>query len=350
MKKIRLILLIIVIGGGFYLSYEYYFKEYGMYKEAMGSTSDYYAVEYIINYPEGRWIDEVREQKLYLQYQRVARSMEINSIRRFRVDHPNSKYDEQLVQWSDSLWNYEINHYEEISKTKGTDSRSVKFFRDLMYYMRDNHMSTLFVKFDRNIELKDFNEYPSQAQVLLDQDAQRYKDPLISENVLSLRKNFDMGEADKLEKIVDNGIAKSLENIFEQKIMYVSTWDDSYEEEYAGYPIIEVEYNIRNAAFFAKELGIIYPDVWTYTIDGKFQTYVLGINIDFKFDFKIPTSDQLYTFTTSADPGQSLSNMKDVRDAYRLMTQVTFQHYAQEISDRFGLGAAASDVSSVSTQ
>ena len=335
MKKLKILIILALLAGAGYYSYIYYFEEYGLYKEAMSPGAQWAAEHYIYKYPEGRWIEEVQEQFVYNEYLRVKRSMEINDIRTFRKVYPDSKYDEQLVTWSDSLWNQEINHYERISKEQGTDPKSAEFFRSLMNYMRDNHQSTVFVRFDPNIRLKDFTEYSTQAQNFLDEDARSVKDPIISENMLSLKQNFDLGSASELETIVDKGISASMDNVFEQKIIYVGTWNDEFQEKYPDAPIINVKYNIANNEF--RYGNLIFPDVWTYTIGNSFQTYVLGISIDFSFDFSIPGTSERYTFKSAANPGRSLTNLKDVKDAYRTMTRVTFQNYADEISGKFGL-------------
>ena len=335
MKKLKILIILALLAAAGYYSYIYYFEEYGLYKEAVSSNYPYSAEVYLDYYPEGRWVDEVKEHWLYTEFLDVKQEMKIGPIRWFRQSHPGSKYDEQLVAWSDSLWNQEISHYEEISKAQGTDPKSAEFFRSLMHYMRDNHQSTVYVRFDPNIRLKDFTDYSTQAQNFLDEDARSMKDPVISENMLSLRQNFDQGSVSELEAIVDKGISSSMDNVFEQKIIYVSTWKDEYEDKYPNAPIVDVSYNIANNEF--RYGNIVFPDVWTYTIGNNFQTYVLGISIDFSFDFSIPGTSERYTFKSVANPGRSLTNLKDVKDAYRTMTRVTFQNYADEISGKFGL-------------
>ena len=99
------------------------------------------------------------------------------------------------------------------------------------------------------------------------------------------------------------------------------------------YLVIEIDYIIENE----EELydGNLYPVIWTYTTFDKFESYIIGVSIKFDFSFQLPNSD--YSFSLQTNALDNISNIQNISDGYREMTEQNFQNFADGILKRFGI-------------
>lgn len=318
MNKTKLIIGALVIGCIAF--YNMFLGEYLDYKTAIEDRTEEAFDNYLWNHYDGRYREEVR-------FVQLETTQKIDDVRSFIKDYPTSEYWEKAVAIKNDLWNAEIENYERKVKEQNGNPEAVKFFRQLLTYMKDNNVYDIHLKFKSNVSLNNYEDYSPEAKALLESDA----DPTIEGNMIPLKPNFAQGSISRLEAIVEQGIDNSMDSVFSPGFVDVNTTAD-----HSDLSII-IEYNIKNQEFDYE--GITIPDLWTYSEGDVFSSYLLGISIDFKFDFHIPESDQTYSFTERANPGAAINGVEDIRDGYKRMTQMTFALFANTISTNFGLDA-----------
>jgi hypothetical protein len=316
MKKNTVITLAVIIILSI-VFYSYFLNDYLAFKKVEKERTEASCRNYLFEFENGFYVEDVR----FIEVD-VVRN--IYKVKEFMNNYSNSEYETRVLQIKDNLWNAEIVKYEQKAEQKRGKPKAVKFFRKLLHYMKDNSVYDIALNFESTVELKDYEDYDNVARVFLAMNA----NPTISEdNMLPLKSNFTQGAVSELENIVEDGIKNSLDSIFSPGFINVSTNNKKTDL------VIRIKYTIKNQEFESD--NIVFPEVWTYTVDDNFSSYLLGIAIDFEFNFTLPEGS--YTFTEHSDPSGSIGNIEDIREGYSRMTQMTFALFSNSISNNLGL-------------
>ncbi len=315
-KKTTIIVVVLVIITITF--YQLYLKDYLAYREVRKERTEDVCQDYLYNFRNGYYVEDVR----FIEVDVVRK---IDKVKDFIDDYPSSEYSSRVTQIKDDLWNAEIVNYEQKVQQKKGKPKAVEFFRKLLNYMKNNNIYDINLKFQSNIELKDFEDYDEKAKLLLSMNAS----PPINGNMLPLKSNFSQGAISKLENIVEDGIENSLDSVFSAGFVNIDT------ENYRTDLLITINYTIKNQELQAE--GVIFPNIWTYSVDNVFSSYLLGIAVEFNFDFALPGSELNYSFIEHSDPSGTISNIDNIQEGYSRMTQMTFALFANKISNNFGL-------------
>lgn len=154
--------------------------------------------------------------------------------------------------------------------------------------------------------------------------------PFTESNIISLKGNFDKGSELRLENIIVSGLKKSVDSLFTPGFVNISSNNDSSLNAV-------IDYKIQNSN---DEYG--FPNIWVYSTQRTGmnripKAYLLGIDIDFDFDLKIPNTSLHYNFKEKAVPTGTIENFDDMSSGYAQMTYNTFWVFANKIADNFGL-------------
>ena len=157
------------------------------------------------------------------------------------------------------------------------------------------------------------------------------RDISVSDNVLSLTKYYSKGNLSAYEFEIAESIESCFENILSKNFISVSdkSRDSGNELE------IYIDYKVNNQMI--KEEGFEqYPDIWTYTIGDKFNSYILGVEILFYFNFVIPGID-VYSYTQISEPDISIEGFDSLEEGYEMMTRQNFVDFASKVETKFGI-------------
>lgn len=278
---------------------------------------------YLEKYPQGKYAEDIRNIELDL-------SPNIELIKKFIEDYPNSRYSNEVNSLKNNLWDKEIARYLQISKQKSRDPDAVRFFNSLLNYMKENNLYDIKLKVIPKIKLKDYSDYSELEKLYLDAI---YTDPPIRGNIIALKSNFSQGRIETLRNILKDGISSSFNKLFTPGFINISDNNNN-----GSNLAIEISYEIQNEMYDYNDT-ISFPNIWTYTEDDRFSSYLLGISVDFDFNFVIPNTELSYRFVEHAEPSDNISNIDNIRDGYTKMTKQTFEQYVDKISNTFRLEA-----------
>jgi hypothetical protein len=322
-KKIILLSAILLIISLFYF---FFLNEYIDYVSIKNEPTLAKIYEYYEKYPNGYFTEDVNFIELSL-------SDDIEKIRHFLDKYPGSTYAEEVKENSRRLWTEEINKYiKYIKSVPNTDPDAVKFFIELLYYMRDNYTKTIHMYLHGNVNLKEFVDYDISSQEVLLKDIKKdaWAAPL-KENLVPLESVYQTGHIKNLEEILRKALTKSFENILKANFIEVVSTEESKNANLK----IEIYYKIGNEELEIS--GIKTPALWEYWKYNNFIAYLMGITIDFNFEFTIPNSNNIYSFMQNTNPGDFIRDIGNIKNGYILMTKMSFQNYANEIIKLFGL-------------
>ena len=368
-NKRRNVVIVILIGSIFF--YSFYLKERLAFNKAKESKTLTSMQSYFLDYPSGRYVKELEiiEEKMafdnvrknptefnfrqyynlcdggrrmeYVRFEEVKQSSNVAIVRSFIAEYPTSKYLAQSKQKLNDLWASELIIYETSVKNAGqkANRKSVVFFRDLLNYMRSKDLSTIYIDFERKIELKDYYEYSAKAKEL----AQYFygeKYPLES-NLISLKSNFSEGNLDLLEAEVMQEMRSVLFGIFSNDFFGIEMVNENTKLG-PNDLVISISYNIESQE--NNFLGTKYPNIWRYTENNNFKSWLIGVDANFKFDFNIRNINKSYQYKYKGSPGKNIEGFDDIKDAYRMMVRNTFSDFINNISRNFGLAQKPEEV------
>lgn len=343
--------------------YSFYLKERLAFSKAKEAKTLTTMQSYFLDYPNGRYVKELEviEEKMafdnvrknptefnfrqyyslcgggrrmeYVRFEEVKQSSNVAIVRSFIKDYPTSKYLAKSKQRLNDLWTAEFTIYDTSVKNAGqkVDRKSVVFFRDLLNYMRQKDLSTIYIDFERKIELKDYYEYSAKAKEIT---MLAYGEQHSFEYLLSLKSNFSQGNLDLLEEDVVQEMKSVLFGIFSNDFFGIEMVNENTKLG-PNDLVISISYNIENQE--NNYQGTKYPDLWQYTENNIFQNWVLGIDANFNFDFNIKNINKSYQFKYKGSPGDNIQGFDGMNDAYRMMVRNTFSDFINNISRNFGL-------------
>ncbi len=307
------------------VSYFSFFDDYFKYLEVKKIGTSEACKSYYSSFPNGYFTEDVKV--LEIKYDR-----DIVLVRDFFKNYPKSEYAPIVELINLEIWNDEINRYDSIAQSNNRyDQNAVVFFKELLTYMRDNRESTVFMKLDGNVKVKDFHSYPDDIKDLMDLFYKYDDDRTVSGNIVNITSNYDKGSVENYEQIIKESIMNSFENLLSDKFISVETYNDfkSSKDDL----VIYINYNIENEEDVIENYSL--PTLWSYTINGDFESYLIGVSIIFNFSFQLPNND--YSFSLKTNALENISNIDGVKDGYKIMTQQNFQNFADGILTRFGI-------------
>jgi hypothetical protein len=306
------------------ISYFSFFDDYFKYLEVKKNGTSDACKSYYSEFPNGYFTEDVK----VIEIQDLR---DIVLVREFFNDYPNSEYSTvELINLE--IWNDEIRRYDSIVESNDSfDQDAVGFFRELLTYMRDNNYSEIFVNLKGTVNVKNFDNYTKNIRKLTD-DMSKYIDGRnTTGNIVNITSNYDDGDINHYEKIIIQSILNSFENLLSDNFISLSTYND-YNSSISDL-VIEIDYIIENEEELYE--SNLYPAIWTYTIDKKFESYIIGVSMKFDFSFQLPNSD--YSFSLQTNALDNISDIQNISDGYREMTEQNFQNFSDGILKRFGI-------------
>ena len=360
-NKRRNVAIGILIGSIFF--YSFYLKERLAFNKAKESKTLTSMQSYFLDYPSGRYVKELEliEEKIafdnvrknptvfnirqyynlcdggrrmeYVRFEEVKQSSNVAIVRSFIAEYPTSKYLAQSKQKLNDLWASELIIYETSVKNVGqkANRKSVVFFRELLNYMRSKDLSTIYIDFERKIDLKDYYEYSAKAKEIA---MLAYGEQHSFEYLLSLKSNFSEGNLDLLEEDVVQEMKSVLFGIFSNDFFGIEMVNENTKLG-PNDLVISISYNIENEE--DNYQGTKYPILWEHTRNNIFQNWLIGVDANFNFDFNIKNINKSYQFKYKGSPGDNIQGIADMNEAYRRMVRNTFSDFINNISRNFGL-------------
>lgn len=306
------------------VSYFSFFDDYFKYLEVKKHGTSDACKSYYSEFPSGYFTEDVK----VIEIQDLR---DIVLVREFFNDYPNSEYSTvELINLE--IWNDEIRRYDSIVESNDRfDQDAVGFFRELLIYMRDNNYSEIFVNLKGTVMVNNFADYSKNIRKVID-DMSEYLDGRITTgNIANITSNYDDGDINHYEEIIIQSILNSFESLLSDNFISLSTYND-YNSSISDL-VIEIDYIIENEEEVYE--GNLYPAIWTYTIDKNFESYIIGVSMKFDFSFQLPKSD--YSFSLQTNALDNISDIQNISDGYREMTEQNFQNFSDGILKRFGI-------------
>lgn len=325
----------IYIGSGVVLviillsAYFFYFKEYFAYQKVVSDKMVSSCENYYRNYPNGRYTEDVKFLELEID-------TKITKVRTFLNEYKESKYYSKAIAMKDNLWKSEIEKYEQsIKNNQNADTKSIQFFIGLLTYMKNNNESNIKVKFTQDVALNDWKDYSNDIRERLDEFYEENGNGKVTPKVVEVKSNFSTSSLENYESNTISAIQTNFNTIFSKDFVNVVSSNNQKDEKKENQAlVINIRYQIKNAMM--KYPDQKYPSVWTYTVNGKFISYVLAIDMYFDFQFKIPNSSEQFSYQEDANPGDNISGIENITDGYKQMTRISFDKFAKNISNKFG--------------
>ena len=309
------------------ISYFSFFDDYFEYLNVKKYGTSEACRSYYSRFPDGYFTEEVKVIE-------IKDDRDIVLVREFFKNYPNSEYSSDIELINLEIWNNEIKRYDSITQSNNRfDENAVIFFKELLTYMRDNKRSEIFIKLNGNVNVKDFESYPNEIKDAMDLMHEYLGDRPVTGHIVNITSNYDPGAIEHYEEIIHQSILNSFENLLSDNFISVGTFDDSNNEK--NDLIISIEYEIENQETTLSWMDGIYPEIWEYVVAEKFESYLIGISIKFNFLFELTNSE--YAFSLQTNALDNISNIQNISEGYRRMTEQNFQNFADGILVRFGI-------------
>lgn len=336
MKRLETKYWVLILLGLTVLFYFNFLKEYLAYQDVLKSNSIIQCKEYYNEFPNGKHLEDV----MFIE---VKLTDNITVVRDFMSKYSKSQYYNEAQNVKDKLWqgqidNYEFNIMRLDSSTRINNEKSITFFRELLNYMKKYDRSVIYIKLNGSQNLKELDDYNTTVVKNLKTYFSKEAHSLEG-NLLPLKSNFSQADLFELNDIILNGVTNSFRSIFQQKYFDIEVVADNKKVSTID-PVIDIKYLIENKEVLAN--GEKYPDVWEYTENEIFKSYILQIDVKFDFDFTIPSTNIAYNFQHTGLPGKEIKNIENIEQGYKIATKNTFTDFADMISTKFGLGVSDS--------
>jgi len=327
------------------VSYFSFFDDYFKYLEVKKNGTSDACKSYYSEFPNGYFTEDVK----VIEIQDLR---DIVLVRDFIYDYPNSKHSSVVELINLEIWNDEIRRYDSIvASNYNFDKDAVEFFRTLLHYMRDENKSTIYIDLSGLIDLKDFEDYSEEIKNYLDQLTLYSDNRKASDNIANITSNYSEGDIDDYEEIIIESIHSSFENILSNNFITIESISQ-ISNATSDKLLINIGYTIKNQHM--EDYGRPEtPNIWVYSepspIKGyennNFLSYLIGVSIEFEFDFSIPNSVKQYKFRYDANPLSNVENITSLEEGYKEMTKQNFEDFSNTISNKFGVYTTAQNVS-----
>lgn len=329
MKKTLLIITVF-----FTIIYFLFLNDYFEYRQVKTDRTTESCNSYYLQFPSGYFTEDVRAIEIEV-------TRDIEKVRWFFRDYPNSEYLPLVSLINLELWNEEINNYE-LSVTDNFDKDAINFFKSVLIFMRDSGKSTINMNITGLTDLKNFENYPKD--VIDDWNywgsLGDYK-KIVSGNIENITNNYSKNDIVKYENSLLSIINDKFESMLSDNFIKVVLTNDKY----MGNSLqIDISYKIKNQ--IQDQDQDKYPAVWVLydqpssnnqSKSELFKSYFLGISIDFKLDFYMPNTLKSFHFEKSTTPLDKINNIRSNSSHYKILTTQNFENFANEIANKFGI-------------
>lgn len=338
-----LIILGLIIAGVVVYNLPYFSEKRAYNKVEEEKTLDACDV-YEKEWPKGTHIDDV----LYLRISLVEGVERVTEISNYLLKCPDGKHAAEAKAESDKLWNEEIAKYEARDK-KGVKDEAKDFMDAMLRYMKQNRINTIFVDYNSTLKLKEYTEYSKNIRDMLES----VNDETLSleEGMITFSSNFDQANMDELNKILVDGVQKSMDKIFTPGFIRVVSSNDENGVVNDKMPKLHFECKITSQEETVGAYTI--PEIWVYTEQqrslstpfgkGSVKGFLIGISILFDASFTLPNNLSTYEFSDKGEPKNDISNIENIQDGYRKMSAICFQRFSNKIAKNMGLDDAYTD-------
>lgn len=304
-------------------------KDLGFYWQmSKENTSDSYK-RYISKYPSGIKIEDAWSGYI------MKEDSSMTSLAEYLNAMPEGEQYSSILKIYDGRWDTQIEKYNnrDSKGSKNEDPDAVAYVEDMLRYMKSNRVNTLVVDIKSELKLKDYDTYSDMEKLITHLLCGKWEES----KMISITENFSSADNSILQQIIVDGIQKSFNRIFSPD--FISVVGRQSLTNANSLPYVIVNYSICNQEdVFGTDKQFSVPQIWVYTVDKVIQqNFLIGINIIFNAKFCIPNSYVQYSYIGNGHPEEDLNDVKDIRNGYRMMTQICFAKFSNEISKNLGL-------------
>lgn len=315
-----------------------YFKEIRAYDRVKDAYSDGYSWEldysvddYIMEYPEGKHLDEVLMIMVKAKQKDDNAVYTLNAAEQYLEllpDGPNAAECRQIIS---DIWDAEIAKYQ--SRVQ-TPTKATEFVVSMLQYMKRENVRKVAVKITPNIQVKDFDDYSPEVKRMMEYFYSD-SDPKLS-TLLSVKAQLFKINKDSWGQYIIDGLNRGFNKVLTpsfiefENVADISDVDDKL-------PMVNVDYTVKTQE---DQYGL--PDLWIYTSSYGGVTLqankclVFGISMEFEAAFDLPATGQKLDIKSQGNPGDS-----DIKaapeDAYGIMCSRCTQVFAEDLSRQLGL-------------
>lgn len=306
-------------------------------KEILASANyweyDIAVADYFNKYPEGAHAQEVI---LFAVQANEQQNRPIDAVKyagRYLHDYPEGKYTEQVTALYNQIWDSEIARFDAAAGDAATEEGPA-YVRAMLQYMRDHRVSTVAVKGNPTLSLKEYSEYPRHVRTLLEIFSNDKSSPLrLPHDMETIKNRISLNTAASYMSIITQSLQQGFNRILSPGFIVFSEDTDE-----AGLPAVTVDYTISTQE--TDYGGTAVPEIWEYKSGPTYmmtpQCYLLGIGMTFDANFTIPDSDISYAVHSKGDPGSETINV-DRSQAYEVMCRRCTERFSQTVADDLGI-------------
>lgn len=323
-----------------------YFAEGRLYEKVKEDFNDrwpamYHFDRYLKEYPDGRHIEEVLMLPVQNSYYEPMDA--IHAAAEYLKRFPDGKYAQEAAGVYDKIWNKEIAKYEEYSaNTTNTQART--FMTQMLKYMRDNHLTRIYVKGVPTLNLKEYDEYPQIVRSWMEDNfnegTRSVRNPQIPEDVLTIKDKITPAQAKEWTKIIIENVQNGFNRILSTDFVQFEPFNGD-DEEFDENPNVTINFNIKTQELDVD--GYKVPDLWIYQETTQSSNIVnssaivLGMEMTFDAQFRIPGVKTPLDISGAGNPGSN-GIQADKSKVYRIMCQRCAVQFADDVEAQLGVG------------
>ncbi len=248
-------------------------------------------------------------------------------------NHPLTAKGRQTV---DSVWDAEIARFDSLHPN-AQSSEPLKAIRDMLLYMQKNKVYDVRLNFTSKVDLKDYNDYSSEARQL----AETALPELRGITIQSVKEELGSSEVMNVESTLKSQYDKFFNSLFNPGFITVKT---DFKENPKGpraekLPVIDVDYTIKNQT--VNIAGMEFPDIWEQTEGyvaslSHHKNYVLGVDIVINSEIKFPGIAAPLKNNINSTNNEDIHNIGE-EGIYQAMLTKCLSKFSEQLFSKFGL-------------
>ena len=306
-------------------------SEYNVLLEAVGT--------YLKKYPESRYADEVSFMPVRYLHNSDNDASILKAIENYLEKNPNGKYSNECKAIIDSIWDMEIKLYK-MEADKVSNKEGAQFMYNLLEYMKKNNVRTILLTGNPHLDLKDYNDYPSNVQAAMEYESK--KDPIVgnngkkfksTKNFVSYKDHINMEQAKGWLNNIESALQDEFNMAFTSDFIKVKIATETELESNRTLPLFTVNYTLQTL----EKDG--FPEVYIFEGSGLYSNasgYYLGIQMIFDTKISIPGEGLALDFKNKEDVGE-IYNRNVTFGAYTTMIDICVNNYIKSLEDKLNL-------------
>lgn len=248
-------------------------SEKELYDQAAATNTPASYSLYLETFPDGEYADEAlfnicKLMDFDLEY-------DIDYIRRF----PNGTHISEVEKEYNIIWQQIESKYNNANNNKF--SEGTLFMKNLLKWMKENHISSINVSVEPEFNMKDYTDYPASVIEFIETFM---KSKGADENDYISYRTYGKTE---INYVYDHIKSKVYKNLPPKSITILCLGESGVNEKAATATISCNIHPIEDSEGF--------PEVWDiYNEKGSISCFVMSICIDYKFVINIPNSNKAY--------------------------------------------------------